>query len=156
MVIRKVKKEYMDKVKEILKKLGKKHRKLNILKKEIAVLKSREIYKEIDFKELGFKTHKSTKGIDDIVITIENEIFNKESEIEYIEKKISLLKLYLDELAEEEQEIIRMTYFYNWSRKDSLVEMAFKMHCHKDTIYYKRENAIQKLAEMMYGEEALK
>ncbi|MDV9571803.1 hypothetical protein RHF66_20845 [Clostridioides difficile] len=77
----KIKKEYFDKVENTLKILGDKYRKLRVLKKEIAILKHKENYREINFEELGFKVQKSVKGIDDMVVAIEDAIYNKETEL---------------------------------------------------------------------------
>lgn len=150
-----VKKEYIDKVENTLKMLGDKHRRLKVLKKEIAVLKDKEVYREVNFEELGFKVNKSTKGIDDIVITTEAYIYNKETEIEIIEKKIKIFNLYLEELSEVEQKLIELMYFYDWNNKMSTTKIAYELKYDRTSIYHKKASAIKKIALMMYGDEAL-
>ncbi|MCC0654706.1 hypothetical protein [Clostridioides sp. ES-S-0001-03] len=146
----KIKKEYIEKVKNELKMLGDKQRKVKILKKEIAILKNKEVYKEINFEELGFKVKKSTKGIDDIVVTIESAIYNKETEIEIIEQKMKLFNVYLEELSEDEQKIIKELYFYNWSGKNSITKLSVDMNYCRTKIYNIHDSAVKKIALMKY------
>ncbi|EGT4908128.1 hypothetical protein DAF77_14195 [Clostridioides difficile] len=151
----KIKKEYIEKVENILKMLGDKYRKLRILKKEIEILKNKEVYKEINFEELGFKVKRSTKGIDDIVVTIEDTIYNKETEIEIIERKLEFYDIYLKELSELEQKIIELIYFYNWDEKIPITKIAYELNCDRTSLYNKKAIAINKIALMIYSDEAL-
>lgn len=146
----KVKKEYIEKVKNELKILGDKQRKVKILKKEIAILKNKENYREINYEELGFKVQKSVKGIDDMVVTIEEDIYNKETEIEIIEQKIKFFNLYLEELTEEEQKIIKELYFYDWSGKNSVTRLSVDMNYCRTKIYNTHDSAIKKIVLMKY------
>ncbi|HCQ5531888.1 TPA: DUF1492 domain-containing protein [Clostridioides difficile] len=151
----KIKKEYIEKVENILKMLGDKYRKLRILKKEIAILKHKENYREINFEELGFKVKRSTKGIDDIVVTIEDTIYNKETEIEIIERKLEFYNIYLKELSEVEQKIIELVYFYSWDGRMSITKIAMELNYDRSSFYNKKAIAINKIALMIYGDEAL-
>ncbi|HEL4486730.1 TPA: hypothetical protein UNZ15_003330 [Clostridioides difficile] len=151
----KIKKEYIEKVENILKMLGDKYRKLRILKKEIAILKHKESYREINFEELGFKVKRSTKGIDDIVVTIEDTIYNKETEIEIIERKLEFYNIYLKELSELEQKMIELIYFYNWDEKLPITKIAYELNYDRTSLYNKKAIAINKIALMIYGDEAL-
>ncbi|MBZ1213545.1 hypothetical protein KWL72_018085 [Clostridioides difficile] len=151
----KIKKEYIEKVENILKMLGDKYRKLRILKKEIEILKNKEVYKEINFEELGFKVKRSTKGIDDIVVTIEDTIYNKETEIEIIERKLEFYNIYLKELSELEQKMIELIYFYNWDEKLPITKIAMELNYDRSSFYNKKAIAINKIALMIYGDEAL-
>lgn len=151
----KIKKEYIEKVENILKTLGDKYRKLRILKKEIAILKHKENYREINFEELGFKVKRSTKGIDDIVVTIEDTIYNKETEIEIIERKLEFYNIYLKELSELEQKMIELIYFYNWDEKLPITKIAYELNYDRTSLYNKKAIAINKIALMIYGDEAL-
>ncbi|MCC0686145.1 hypothetical protein [Clostridioides sp. ZZV14-6345] len=146
----KIKKEYIDMVKNELEMLGDKQRKVKILKKEIAILKNKEKYREINYEELGFKVRKSAKGIDDMIVTIEEEIYNKETEIEFIEQKIKFFSLYLEELSEEEQKVIKELYFYDWSKKNSVTKLSVEMNYCRVKIYNIRDSAIKKIALMKY------
>ncbi|HBG1007122.1 hypothetical protein KWU03_09305 [Clostridioides difficile] len=151
----KIKKEYINKVENTLKMLGDKYRKLRILKKEIAILKHKENYREINFEEFGFKVKRSTKGIDDMVVTIEDAIYNKETEIEIIERKLEFYNIYLKELSETEQKIIELVYFYSWGERMSITKIAMELKYDRTSIYNKKAIAINKIALMIYGDEAL-
>ncbi|EGT3801894.1 hypothetical protein KWL62_017925 [Clostridioides difficile] len=151
----KIKKEYFDKVENALKMLGDKYRKLRVLKKEIAILKHKENYREINYEELGFKVQKSVKGIDDMVVTIEDAIYNKETEIEIIERKLEFYNIYLKELSEIEQKIIELVYFYSWDGKMPITKMARELKYDRTSLYNKKAIAINKIALMIYGDEAL-
>ncbi|MCB4305141.1 DUF1492 domain-containing protein [Clostridioides difficile] len=151
----KIKKEYINKVENTLKMLGDKYRKLRILKKEIAILKHKENYREINFEELGFKVKRSTKGIDDMVVTIEDAIYNKETEIEIIERKLEFYNIYLKELSETEQKIIELVYFYSWDGRMSITKITMELNYDRTSFYNKKAIAINKIALMIYGDEAL-
>ncbi|HBE8797361.1 hypothetical protein C4Z54_03885 [Clostridioides difficile] len=151
----KIKKEYIDKVENILKMLGDEYRKLRVLKKEIAILKRKENYREINYEELGFKVQKSVKSIDDMVITIEDVIYNKETEIEIIERKLEFYNIYLKELSELEQKMIELIYFYNWDEKLPITKIAYELNYDRSSLYNKKAIAINKIALMIYGDEAL-
>ncbi|HBF2467835.1 Uncharacterised protein [Clostridioides difficile] len=151
----KIKKEYINKVENTLKMLGDKYRKLIILKKEIEILKDKEAYREVNFEELGFKVKRSTKGIDDMVVTIEDAIYNKETEIEIIERKLEFYDIYLKELSEFEQKIIELMYFYSWDEKIPTTKIAYKLNCDRTTLYHKKAKAINKMALMIFGDEVL-
>ncbi|MGS2430254.1 hypothetical protein ACU5B5_20630, partial [Clostridioides difficile] len=115
----------------------------------------KENYREINYEELGFKVQKSVKSIDDMVITIEDVIYNKETEIEIIERKLEFYNIYLKELSELEQKMIELIYFYNWDEKLPITKIAYELNYDRSSLYNKKAIAINKIALMIYGDEAL-
>lgn len=106
-------------------------------------------------KNWGLKYKKSVKSIDDMVVTIEDVIYNKETEIEIIERKLEFYNIYLKELSEIEQEIIELVYFYSWDGKMPITKMARELNYDRSSLYNKKAIAINKIALMIYGDEAL-
>ncbi|EGT3656559.1 RNA polymerase sigma factor, sigma-70 family [Clostridioides difficile] len=142
-------KERIKKTGRYLNDLGDRKRRINILKKEIAILKESEKYSEINFNELGFKIKTSPKGLDDMIINSEQQILLKESEIEYIEKRLKIVYSYMQELESDEREIIRLRYFYDINNKMTMTKIASQVNCCRWNVYRKLDNALWKLSGML-------
>ncbi|UWD50709.1 hypothetical protein NYR90_20140 [Clostridioides phage Hain-Saunders-2022a] len=142
-------KERIKKTGRYLNDLGDRKRRINILKKEIAILKESEKYSEINFNELGFKIKTSPKGLDDMIINSEQQILLKESEIEYVEKRVKIVYSYMEELESDEREIIRLKYFYDVNNKMTMTKIATQVNCCRWNVYKKLDSALGKLSEML-------
>ncbi|VIH08762.1 Uncharacterised protein [Clostridioides difficile] len=90
-----------------------------------------------------------------MVVTIEDAIYNKETEIEIIERKLEFYNIYLKELSETEQKIIELVYFYSWDGRMSITKIAMELNYDRSSFYNKKAIAINKIALMIYGDEAL-
>ncbi|HBF2253991.1 sigma-70 family RNA polymerase sigma factor [Clostridioides difficile] len=145
----------VEETKEYLIELGNKKRRVDILRKEIDFLKDKEFYREINFNELGFKIHSSPKGIDEMIMNNEDKISFKESEIDFIEYRLRLIDIYISELTEEKQQIIKFMYFYDGASKLSNEEIASKIKCSRSNVYYKHKEALKELAEMLFESGSL-
>ncbi|EQF29871.1 sigma-70, region 4 family protein [Clostridioides difficile CD160] len=142
-------KERIEKTGRYLEDLGSRKRRINILKKEIAILKENEKYSEVNFSEIGFKVKTSPKGIDDMIANAEQQIFIKETEIEYVEKRVKIVYAYLEELPSDERRIIELIYFYNRYEKMSMTKIAMEVKCCREYVYSKRDKALEKLSNML-------
>ncbi|HBF7094584.1 TPA: sigma-70 family RNA polymerase sigma factor [Clostridioides difficile] len=150
-----VKREYMQKVKMELNSIGNMKRKKEFLKKEIEVLKKQDNYSEINFNKLGYKTYHSANGIDDMIVNTEEEIFIKETEIEFIDKRLEMINIYIDELEDEEKEIIKLRFLYKGTRRMTIERIAKKLMCSENNVYKKCNNAIRKIAIMKFPKESI-
>lgn len=142
-------KEKIDKTRLYLKDLGDRKRKINILKKEIAILKESEKYSEVNFNELGFKVKTSPKGLDEMIVNAEQQILIKEAEIEYVEKKLKFVYAYLEELPSDERRIIELIYFYDKYDRMSKTKIALEVNCCRWNVYRKHDSALEKLSDML-------
>ncbi|MGX8128450.1 sigma-70 family RNA polymerase sigma factor [Clostridioides difficile] len=145
----------VEETKEYLTELGNLKRKMRLLKKEIDILKDKEFYREINFNNLGFKTHSSPRGIDEMILNNEDKISLKESEIDFIEYKLRLMNIYISELAEEKQQIIKFMYLYDEMYKLTNEEIASKIKCSRSNVYYKHKEALKELSEMLFENGSL-
>ncbi|MFQ4785713.1 hypothetical protein C4U54_00050 [Clostridioides difficile] len=142
-------KERIKKTGRYLSDLGNRKRRINILKKEIAILKEKEKYSEINFNELGFKIKTSPKGLDEMIANTEQQIVMKEAEIEYVEKKLKFVYAYLEELPSDERRIIELIYFYDKYDRMSKTKIALEVNCCRWNVYRKHDSALEKLSDML-------
>ncbi|MFL8712834.1 sigma factor-like helix-turn-helix DNA-binding protein [Clostridioides sp. GD02377] len=142
-------KERIEKTGRYLNDLGDRKRKINILKKEIAILKENERYSEVNFNELGFKVKTSPKGLDEMIANAEQQILMKEAEIEHVEKRIKIVYAYLEELPQDERRLIELKYFYDKYEKMSTTRIAMEIKCCREHVYYKHKKALEKLSNML-------
>ncbi|HEL7585452.1 hypothetical protein KWW89_18600 [Clostridioides difficile] len=142
-------KEKIEKTSHYLEDLGNRKRKINILKKEIAILKENEKYSEVNFNELGFKVKTSPKGLDEMIANAEQQILMKEAEIEHVERKMELIYAYLEELPTDERRVIELMYFYSRYNRMSMTEIMMEVNCCKSQLYRKRDSALGKLSDML-------
>lgn len=141
--------ERIKKTARYLSDLGDRKRRINILKKEIAILKEKEKYSEINFNELGFKIKTSPKGLDEMIANTEQQIVMKEAEIEHVEKRIKIVYAYLEELPQDERRLIELKYFYDKYEKMSMTKIAMEIKCCREYVYYKHKKALEKLSNML-------
>lgn len=149
-----IKKDYIEKTKNYLLDLRMKLTKKEMLEEEIKILKKRQTLNGgIDFSELGFKAKKSNTCIDDLIITTDTKITNKEAQIDRINHDIRMFELYSRGLEKEEKRILELRYLKT-NKKKSFSRIATDINYSKSTVADVHDKAVEKLSYYIFGEHA--
>ncbi|CEN21292.1 hypothetical protein [Paraclostridium sordellii] len=150
-----IKKEYIEKTKGYLKDLRKKINRKSILIQEIKILKSRQkINGGIDFRELDIKSAPGTKDISDLIITCDAQITLREAQIDSIDHDLRMYEIYSRELDVVEKQILDLRYLEN-KKRQSFEKISVEVKYSRSSVAVKHDNAIEKLAFYLYGDEAI-
>lgn len=149
-----IKKSYINKTKEYLEDLRMKTIKKEILEEEIEILtKKQSLNEEINFNEIGFKSSRSYKGIDDLIVTVETQITSKQAQIEKINHDLRMYNLYSRELTQIEKEILNLRYLSS-PKKTSFERISTILKYSKSQVARMHDDTIEKLAFYTFGVEA--
>ncbi|WGX77556.1 hypothetical protein QJS64_20305 (plasmid) [Paraclostridium bifermentans] len=150
-----IKKDFTEKTKEYLKDLRKKINRKNMLNDEIKLLKERQsLNGGINFNELDIKSRPGTKDISDMIISYDTQITSKEVQIDKIDHDIRMYELYSRELDSIEKKILSLRYLEN-KKKKSFISIAEKVKYSKSSVANMHDEAIEKLAFYIYGEDSI-
>lgn len=150
-----IKKDFTEKTKEYLEDLRKKINRKNMLNDEIKLLKERQsLNGGINFSELDIKSRPGTKDISDMIISYDTQITSKEVQIDKIDHDIRMYELYSRELDSIEKKILNLRYLEN-KKKKSFISIAEKVKYSKSSVANMHDEAIEKLAFYIYGEDSI-
>lgn len=148
-----IKKDYIEKTKEYLKNLRVKLTKKDMLKDEIEILKERQSLN--DGIEYGCSIQNSSyKSIADLIESYDTQITHREAQIDKIDFSMRMYEIYSRELTDTEKNIINLRYLKNKRKNRSFEYIAEKLKYSKSQVARIHDEAIEKLAFYIYGEEA--
>lgn len=153
-----IKKEYIDKTRDYLKKLDEKLNSIDSIKLEIEDLRRQDKYQDLDISKAVFGMKSSYNGIDDLKIYAEEQIYIKETEIEYINKKYEEVEVFLSRLELNEKLIIELRYFKkkNDNTRYKLTDIAREINYSVATVKRIEKKVIEKIAVFKFGKEIKK
>lgn len=126
-----------------------------MLNDEIKLLKERQsLNGGINFNELDIKSRPGTKDISDMIISYDTQITSKEVQIDKIDHDIRMYELYSRELDSIEKKILSLRYLEN-KKKKSFISIAEKVKYSKSSVANMHDEAIEKLAFYIYGEDSI-